>query len=360
MKHYIYPNGVPGLMEVRGRIESSCFIVGKTGSGKSTLLRMFNGLIPDFYGGEFSGKVRVFSGNPSPKTAYMVHQNPYEQITGLKVIEELVFPSIQSGKSFNEARKDAMALAEEFRIDHLLERPTYQLSLGELQIVQILAGIGAGRKVLLLDEPFAHLSRRNAFKLIKILNDTFCVVSDHRIELMKHFPEVIDLGIEHPEGGSVESEIGDAVFEGEILLKENEIVAITGDNGAGKTMMLKRMAEEMRRQKLDFGISLQNPNYSLTERTVFEEIRDERTIREFQLQMLKERHPHSLSYGQAKRVSIAKAFRHRIVLLDEPTAGQDVAFRDRLLNILRRNRKTAVIATHDENLAEKCDRVIEL
>ncbi len=321
---------------------------------------MFNGLIPDFYGGKFSGEVRVFGSLPSPQTAYMVHQNPYEQITSLRVTDELIFPSIQSGRDSSDARKDAMALAEEFGIDHLLDRPTYQLSLGELQIVQILAGIAAGKKVLLLDEPFAHLSRRNAERLIKILEDLFCVVSDHRIEFMTYFPEIIDLGTEIPEGETTEPEIGDAVFEGVISLRENEIVAITGDNGSGKTMMLKRIAEEMRNQRVDFGISLQNPNYSLTEKTVFQEIQDEGIIREFQLNNLRERHPHSLSYGQAKRVSIAKAFRHSILLLDEPTAGQDVAFRDRLLKILRKNRKAAIIATHDENLAEKCDRVVEL
>ena len=116
----------------------------------------------------------------------------------------------------------------------------------------------------------------------------------------------------------------------------------------------------MKKQKIDFGIALQNPNYSLTERTVLEEVGDEKILMEFNLVKLKNRHPHSLSYGQAKRVSIAKAFKHKIVFLDEPTAGQDIAFRNSLMNMLRRNRKTAVIATHDENLAEKCDRVIEL
>ena len=83
-------------------------------------------------------------------------------------------------------------------------------------------------------------------------------------------------------------------------------------------------------------------------------------IREFGLGGLEGRHPQSLSQGQMKRVSMAKAFRHDIVLLDEPTAGQDVSFRNRLIHLLRKYGKTALIATHDERVAEMCDRVIEL
>lgn len=304
--------------------------------------------------------MRVFGEKPSPEIAYMVHQNPYEQITSLKVIDELIFPSIQSGKKPEDARKDAVALAEEFGIGHLLFKPPYQLSLGELQIVQILAGVLAERKAILLDEPFAHLSRRNAKKLLSILEDFFCVVSDHRIEFMDCFPEVINLGLSWKEYEGSTPELGEIIFQGEVSLRENEIVAITGDNGSGKTRMLRRMAVEMKNQGLDFGISLQNPNYSLTESAVTGEVEDGKAIEEFQLGNVKNRHPHSLSYGQAKRVSIAKAFRHRIVLLDEPTAGQDIGFRNALIEILRKNRKTAVIATHDEIFAEKCDRVIEL
>ncbi len=341
-------------------INESCFIYGNTGSGKSTLLKTFNSLIPDFYGGVFSGEVRVFGEKPSPETAYMVHQSPHEQITSLKVIDELIFPSIQSGKNLRYAKKDAIAIAEEFGIGHLLERQTYTLSLGELQIVEILAGVISGKKILLLDEPFAHLSVKNAKKLITILKDFFCIVSDHKIEFTDYFPEKIDLGLKIPEYDKIDRELGETIFQGEVELRENEILAITGENGVGKTLMLKRIANEMRKQKLNFGIALQNPNYSFTERTVLDEVGDIGILKEFGLINLKNRHPHSLSYGQAKRVSIAKAFRYSIVLLDEPTAGQDVSFRQYLLRILKKNGKTAVIVTHDEMLAENCDRVIKL
>lgn len=360
MERYSYPSGVLAVSGVEGTIESSCFISGATGSGKSTLLRMFNGLIPNFYGGELRGWVRVFRGKPSPEIAYLIMQNPAEQITCLNVEDELIFPAVQLGISVSEARTEARELAEELGIGHLLERMTFELSTGELQMVEILSAVLSGRKLILMDEPFAHLSRRNVEKLMKVIEDSFVVVSDHRIEFADRFPERIDLGLEIEEFPDGDVEVGDVIFRGPVELREGELVAVVGDNGSGKTTLLKRVSEEMRRQGMAHGISLQNPSYHLISRTVMEEVGSRELIREFGLEGLEDRHPQSLSQGQMRRVSLAKAFRHDVLLLDEPTAGQDVNFRSRLVHLLRKHRKTALIATHDESLAEKCDRVVEL
>lgn len=348
------------LNNFRGKISESCFISGYTGSGKSTLLKTFNGLIPDFYGGEFIGRVRVFNARPSPNAAFFILQNPYEQITSIRVLDELIFPAIQSGMSYRDAKKDAMAIAEEMGVGDLLDRFTFELSTGELQIIEILSALISKKKVILLDEPFAHLSRKNAMKMIKLLEDVFCVMSDHRTEFSNFFPERIDLGTRKLKLKRLKSNIDETIFEGSIKIKRGEIVAITGDNGSGKTKLLKRIAVEMRELKLDFGISLQNPNYHLTESSVMKEVLRNDTLEKFGLLNVKNRHPHSLSHGEAKRLSIAKIFRHEVLLLDEPTAGQDQFFREKLLNLLREHEKTAVIATHDENLAKKCDRIVEL
>jgi ABC-type antimicrobial peptide transport system, ATPase component len=72
-----------------------------------------------------------------------------------------------------------------------------------------------------------------------------------------------------------------------------------------------------------------------------------------------------LSGGQQQRVAIARALalRPRVLLADEPTAEQDAAHRAIVLDELMAaaGRGTAVIiATHDPEVAERCDRVIEL
>ena len=360
IKEYKYPNGVLALKDIRVKIEGTCFIMGKTGCGKSTLLKTFNGLIPDFYGGMLIGSVRVFSEKPSPKIAYMVMQNPREQITSLRVLDEIAFPIAQEGVSYGEAKRIAEDVAEQFGIGHLLDRNIYEISFGELQLVEIAAAVASGKRIILFDEPFAHLSKKNIMKLISIIKDLNVVVSDHRIEFSKYFDEIFNMGLEIKKFNKMKTDLGDVIYDGLIEIRKREIIAVIGDNGSGKTTLLKRIARDLKRQRMDFQLVLQNPNYHFTENRVFDEVRNEKILMEFDLVELKDRHPHSLSGGESKRLSIAKAFNKEILLLDEPTAGQDVNFREKLIYLLRKYCKTAIIATHDEKLAEKCDRIIKL
>ncbi len=80
-----------------------------------------------------------------------------------------------------------------------------------------------------------------------------------------------------------------------------------------------------------------------------------------------DRYPFQLSGGQRQRVLMAMAFglAPRILIADEPTAGQDVANRDHLLLLLTRLARetgTAVILiSHDKDAANAlCSRVISL
>ena len=72
-----------------------------------------------------------------------------------------------------------------------------------------------------------------------------------------------------------------------------------------------------------------------------------------------------LSGGQQQRVAVARALalRPRVLLADEPTAEQDAAHRavvlDELLAVTDSG-TTVVIATHDPEVAERCDRIVAL
>ena len=353
---YVYPNGEVGLKNLRLELYGNEIVIGSTGSGKSTLLKLLNGLIPNFYGGELKGFVKIFGEKPNPKDVAYVKQIPEESITCLRVKEELAFPLIQRGMKRSAALKEAEEVAEEMKIGHLLERYTFELSTGELQLVEIASAILSSSKLIVLDEPFAHLSERNAKRIIEILKDKKVIVAEHRIEFSDYFERTIDLGFVKREFPELKGETGEVIHDGSLKIREGEIVAVIGENGAGKTMLLKKLAKEMR--GLDVGIVLQNPAYHLTGRRVREEVG--KYLSEFELEGLAERHPQSLSVGQMRKVAIAKAFRHEVLLLDEPTAGLDVNFREKLLYLLRKYKKTAVIATHDLKLAKGCDRVVEL
>lgn len=121
------------------------------------------------------------------------------------------------------------------------------------------------------------------------------------------------------------------------------------------------------------GVVYQNPNYQLFMPTVEKEISfnavskeyAEEMMRLFGIEYLRNRHPQSLSEGQKRRVSIAAvaAGDPEVLLLDEPTVGQDYAGLCELVKILNelhdKTRNTMISVTHDMRCAEAlCDGAI--
>ncbi|MFT4886691.1 MAG: putative ABC transport system ATP-binding protein [Pseudohongiellaceae bacterium] len=77
-------------------------------------------------------------------------------------------------------------------------------------------------------------------------------------------------------------------------------------------------------------------------------------------------YPNQLSGGEQQRVAIARAFatQGKILFADEPTGNLDTATGSKIIELLfdlnREFSTTLVLVTHDERLAQKCDRSINL
>ncbi len=183
-----------------------------------------------------------------------------------------------------------------------------------------------------------------------------------------------------------------------------EIVALLGPSGSGKSTMLQAVglleggfegsiaiageaAEKLasdqrtriRREHLGFVYQFHHllPDFNATENVVMPQMvagvskiaaheRAESLLSSLGLGHRLTHRPSQLSGGEQQRVAVARALANQptLVLADEPTGNLDEATADtvleQLLDLVRGEGSAALIATHNERLAEKMDRVVRL
>lgn len=167
-------------------------LVGENGAGKSTLMNMLYGMqSPD------SGEIRLHGKQVrfrSPKDAIdagigMVHQH-FMLAPSLSVLDNIIMGKFPMKGVFID-RKKARAAVEEilhkysFSLD--LDAKVYQLSIGQMQRVEIVKALYRGADILILDEPTAVLTPQEAEELIKTMrtiqkNDTSIIIITHKLK----------------------------------------------------------------------------------------------------------------------------------------------------------------------------------
>lgn len=204
---YRYPgNQEPLLRDLSFQIEEGEFllVMGPSGAGKSTLLRCLNGLVPHFYGGTISGRVRIADRDPvaiGPKgmadTVGLVFQDPEAQFVVDKVEDEVAFAMENLGLDPVVMRKRVEEVLDQLGIAHLRYRSVNQLSGGERQRVAIAAAMTLQPRVLVLDEPTSQLDPQAAEEvldaLVKLNQDLglTIVLSEHRLERVVQYVDRI-------------------------------------------------------------------------------------------------------------------------------------------------------------------------
>lgn len=185
-----------------------------------------------------------------------------------------------------------------------------------------------------------------------------------------------------------------------IRIDDGELVAITGKSGSGKTTLLNvlggldkatdgsvfyddtditKLADtalaDFRLNKIGFVFQFYDliPELTAKENILLPsklakkgktDISD--TVKKLGVENLLGRYPSELSGGQQQRVAIARALVNNpsVLLCDEPTGNLDVATGNDVLSLLidlnRNDNRTIIIVTHDNQIAEKCDRIIRI
>ena len=135
-------------------------LCGKSGCGKSTVLRLLNGMIPEFFDGDLTGRVRVGGMDPTTCPQYKVarqvgtvFQNPRTQFYTLDTTSEVAFGCENRGMPRAEISRRVNEAAADLGIAALMNRNIFHLSGGEKQRVAIASVYATGPEVLLLDEP---------------------------------------------------------------------------------------------------------------------------------------------------------------------------------------------------------------
>ena len=186
-------------------------------------------------------------------------------------------------------------------------------------------------------------------------------------------------------------DVGDEILHGiSFSIKKGEMIAIVGENGAGKSTTAKIICgfekcsvgeiiyngeditnESIRERAKNIGYVMQNPNQMISQTMIFDEVAmglknsdlSKEEIEQKVFAVLKvcglyefRNWPISaLSFGQKKRVTIASVLvmGPQIIILDEPTAGQDYKHYTEIMEFLRElNNKgiTIIMITHDMHL----------
>lgn len=436
-------------MEIdKGEIILLC---GKSGSGKTTVTKLINGLIPHFLEGSLSGDIYINGKTTSQMKIYeiseqvgSVFQNPKTQFFNLDSDSELIFGLENKGEPLEEIKKRVSKAVYDLEIEKLLNRNVFKMSGGEKQLLAIASVYAMNPEIYVFDEPSANIDEngiekiREVFIKLKTQGKTI-IISEHRLY---YLTDLLDRAIYLQEGEikyifsnseliSLNDELRRKMglrtfvkmnnedfispveysdtddftvsnlkygYSKKSVLKsvnisagKGDIIAVTGENGQGKTTLMKILCGLLKeqegsikykgkvfkyksRRKLCYMV-MQDVIHQLFSESVIEEfeLSDSKTKKEeveeiltkLELIKFKDKYPLCLSGGEMQRLAVAVGIlmNREIIIFDEPTSGLDYLNMLEISEIIKRFSKGRIvfIVTHDTELIDNiCNKLLEI
>ena len=498
---FAFPGHRPLLHDIDLRVEEGevVAVVGPTGCGKSTLLHICAGVIPHFVTGDLAGRVRVLGLDTRESSLARiaarigtVTQDPENQLFNLIVADEVAWGMENRAWAREDIASGLTGALDFFRIPHLRDRITYDLSGGEKQRLVLAANYAPRPELFILDDPTSQLDPIGAEEVLAgvralardghtillvegkleeiwslvdrvVLLDGGTVRLDApRDELHRHLdafadarvplPQLVELGARLRHGGvavpplppdvdSAARVLGSVRVtppprpspdegEGEsgrtrlrvsgltftyppprrtralrgvdLAFPAGSVAAIVGQNGSGKTTLARCLSGHLRpaagsvavdgrdvlrmsvrERAATVGYVFQNPDHQIFKDPVLEDVMfgpinlgagreeahamAERVLRALDLWYARDLHPFRLSKGGRQRLAIAAiaVMRPPVLVIDEPTTGQDLqeshAIMSLLVDLAREAGQTVMVITHAMHLvAAHCDLMAAL
>lgn len=186
------------LKHISCTIEDGSFVLlcGTSGCGKTTMTRLFNGLIPHYHEGTYTGSVYLDGKDTRDLSLFdislkvgSVFQNPRSQFFNVDTTSELAFGPENHGIAEDLVRDRVKRVAAQLKLEPLLDRSIFSLSGGEKQRVAVASAIASGRPLILFDEPTSGL---DLFHMRQVANVVNQVANAGRTALVvTHDPEFI-------------------------------------------------------------------------------------------------------------------------------------------------------------------------